>query len=170
MSFDSLLPLLIAVVLIFAVMRRVDAYAYAVAGAKDGIKTVLRIFPALLMLMFAVGALRASGAYECMCRLLDPFLGAVGIPPETAPLILIRPISGSGALAVATDIIAQYGPDSRVGKTAAVMMGSTETTFYAISVYLGAAKIRSSWKIILSAILADITGFIAAAAAVRLLL
>ena len=165
MNFDSLLPLLIAVVLIFAVMRRVDAYAYAVAGARDGIKTVLRIFPALLMLMFAVGALRASGAYDCMCRMLDPILGAVGIPPETAPLILIRPISGSGALAVATDIIIQYGPDSLVGKTAAVMMGSTETTFYAISVYLGAAKIRSSWKIMLSAILADITGFIAAAAA-----
>ena len=102
--------------------------------------------------------------------MLDPILGAVGIPPETAPRILIRPISGSGALAVATDIIIQYGPDSLVGKTAAVMMGSTETTFYAISVYLGAAKIRSSWKIILSAILADITGFIAAAAAVRLLL
>ena len=106
--------------------------------------------------------LRASGAMELLTRLFAPLCRLVGIPPETVPLVLIRPISGSAALAVGSDLMAAYGVDSEIGLTAAVMLGSTETTFYTISVYFGAAEIKQTRYAIPAALTADLTGFIAA--------
>ena len=140
-----------------------------VDGMKDGLGVLLRIFPSLVALLSAVYMLRASGALEARTALLSPLLTLLGIPPETAPLMLLRPVSGSGALAAATELIGQYGPDSYIGRTAAVMLGSTETTFYVIAVYFGAAGIKRTRWAVPAALCADITGFAVSALAVRLL-
>ena len=107
--------------------------------------------------------LRASGAVELIARFCAPVFRWVGIPPETAILVLIRPISGSAALAVGAELIGQYGADSLIGRTVAVMLGSTETTFYTVSVYFGAAGIKKTRYTLPAALIADLTGFIAAA-------
>ncbi len=121
-----------------------------------------------MILLTAVHMLRASGAIDMLSNLLAPVFSLFGIPVETAPLVLIRPISGSAALAVGADLIASYGLDSPVGRTAAIMLGSTETTFYTISVYFGASGIRKTRYTIPAALLADFTGFFVASLTARL--
>ena len=106
--------------------------------------------------------LRASGGMELLCKIVSPVTSFLGIPGETLPLVLIRPFSGSGALAVGADLMATYGPDSLIGKTAAIMLGSTETTFYTISVYFGAAGIKKTRYVVPAALIADLTGFMVA--------
>ena len=128
---------------------------------------LLWLLPPLVSLLTAVYMLRSSGALELLTELLTPVLTFLGIPPETVGLLLIRPVSGSGALAVGSDIMQTYGPDSTIGRTAAVMLGSTETTFYTVAVYYGAAGIRRLRHTIPAALAADITGFLAAAWTVR---
>ena len=137
-------------------------------GAGEGLSVVIRILPALAALLTAVYMLRASGAMDALAAVLSPVLGALGIPPETAALLLVRPVSGSGALAVGSQLMEQYGPDSAVGRTAAVMLGCSETTFYTVAVYFGAAGIRRTRYTIPAALTADLAAFIAAAWAVRL--
>lgn len=119
--------------------------------------------------MTAVYMLRASGLMDALGGLMAPVLVRLGIPPETAALLFIRPVSGSGALAVGSELMASHGPDSYVGRVAAVMLGSTETTFYTIAVYFGSAGIRKTRYAIPAALIADLAGFMAAALAVRLL-
>ena len=150
-------------------VRGVVVFGAVVDGARDGIKVVLGIFPALAALLTAVYMLRASGALDALTRLLSPLFAALGLPPETAPLVLLRPVSGSGALAVGSELISRFGPDSAVGRTAAVMLGSTETTFYVIAVYFSAAGIRRTRYAVPAALCADLTGFVMSALAVRLL-
>ena len=113
--------------------------------------------------------LRASGVLDAFTSLISPALSLLGIPAETGALMLLRPVSGSGALAVAGDLIAQYGPDSLIGRTASVMLGSTETTFYVIAVYFGAAGIKRTRCAVPAALCADLTGFVMSALTVRLL-
>ena len=124
--------------------------------------------PALIALLTAVWMLRASGALELLAGLLAPVLERLGIPPETVALLLVRPVSGSAALGVGADLIRTYGPDSAIGRTAAVMLGSTETTFYTIAVYFSAAGIQRTRYAVPAALCADLAGFVAAAWAVRL--
>ena len=164
---DYLIPLLLAGAALYALCRRVDVFSALTTGAGEGLSVVLRILPPLVALLTAVYMLRASGALELLTELLTPVLTFLGIPPETVGLLLIRPVSGSGALAVGSEIMQTYGPDSTVGRTAAVMLGSTETTFYTIAVYYGAAGIRRTRHTIPAALAADITGFLAAAWTVR---
>jgi len=152
---------------IWALWQRVDVFDALTHGAAEGLKTVGRIFPALAALITAVSMLRASGALEAITGLCAPLLTLLGIPPETAALLFLRPFSGSGALAASSEIISRYGADSLIGRTAAVMLGSTETTFYVIAVYFGAAGIRKSRHAVPAALCADLAGFITAAAAVR---
>lgn len=169
MNLSSLLiPLLLSAVALYGLEKRVDVYATLTHGAEEGLRVLLRIVPALIGLLTAVGMLRASGAMEWFSGLCSPVLGFLGIPPETAPLMLIRPVSGSGALAVASDLLSSCGPDSYEGRVAAVMLGSTETTFYTIAVYFGAAGIHRTRHTVPAALAADFTGFIASALAVRL--
>lgn len=165
---DYVIPLLLAGVALFALSRRENVYAALLDGATNGLKLLATIAPALIMLLTAVHMLRASGAMEAMSRFLGPVFYWLGIPPETAPLVLVRPISGSAALAVGADLMAQYGPDSLIGRTAAIMLGSTETTFYTISVYFGAAKIRKTRYAIPAALIADLVGFTMASLTARL--
>ena len=126
------------------------------------------IAPSLVVLLSAVGMLRSSGALEALSVLLSPVLKALGIPAETVLLMLVRPISGSAALAIGAELIAAHGPDSPVGRTAAVMLGSTETTFYTISVYFGAWGITKTRYAVPAALIADLVGFLAASWSVRL--
>ena len=169
MNLSSLvIPVLLAAVAVYGLGKKVDVYSALTHGAEEGLTVLLRIVPALVGLLTAVSMFRASGAMDVLSSLCAPVLELLGIPPETVPLMLIRPVSGSGALAVAGDLMAAYGPDSRIGRTAAVMMGSTETTFYTIAVYFGAAGISKSRHTVPAALTADLTGFIAAAFTVRL--
>ena len=162
------IPFLVATVAVCGLGRRVDIYAALIRGSEEGLRTLLRIVPALVALLTAVSMFRASGAMDVLSALLAPALSWLGIPPETAPLMLIRPMSGSGALAVAADLIRQAGPDSYIGRVAAVMLGSTETTFYTIAVYFGSAGIHRTRHTIPAALAADLTGFAASALLVRI--
>lgn len=148
--------------------RGVDVYDALVQGAGGGLEVMLRIFPALVGLMTAVAMLRASGALELAAEVLAPLLDRVGLPAQLLPLMLVRPISGSAALGVGAELIQTYGPDSQLGRTAAVMLGSTETTFYTIAVYFGAVGITRTRYAVPAALCADLTGFLAAAWAVRI--
>ena len=161
-------PLLLAGVGLCGVLTGTDVFSALTDGARDGLKTVMRIFPALVALLTAVSMLRASGALEALTRLCAPILARLGIPPETAMLLLVRPISGSGALAVGSELMDTYGADSTIGRTAAVMLGCTETTFYTIAVYFGAAGVKKVRYTIPAALTADFVGFLAAAWCVRL--
>ena len=165
---DYIVPLLLLSVSLLALRRQEDAYDLMLSGAADGLKLLLSIVPALVLLLTAVSMLRASGAIESLTRLLSPAFHWIGIPPETAMLVLIRPISGSAALAVGSELMAIHGVDSVVGRTAAVMLGSTETTFYAISVYFGAAGIRKTRYTVPAALFADFMGFFMSALSVKL--
>lgn len=167
--FTMLVPLTIGAVAVYAAGRRVDVYSALVRGAGSGLETLVKIIPALVGLMTAVYMLRASGALELAAQVLTPVLTLLGIPPETAALLLVRPVSGSAALGVGAELISTYGPDSLIGRTAAVMLGSTETTFYTIAVYFGAAGIVKTRYAIPAALCADLVGFVAAAWAVRMI-
>ena len=161
--------LILAALALYGALRGVDVFAAMTEGIAEGLRVLLRIFPAVAALLCAVYALRASGALDALTGLLAPAFRLLGIPAETAPLVLLRPISGSGALAVAGDIMARYGPDSLAGRTAAVMLGSTETTFYVIAVYFGAAGVKKTRWAIPAALCADFTGFVLSSLAARLL-
>ena len=164
---DYLVPLLLFFVTALALGKKENAYDLMLWGGGDGLKLLLSIVPALVVLLTAVHMLKASGAVELFSRFAAPLFSLLGIPPETAMLVLIRPISGSAALAVGADLMAQYGPDSQIGRTVAVMLGSTETTFYTISVYFGAAGIRKTRYAVPAALFADLVGFTMASLTVR---
>ena len=163
-----LIPALLGGVGLYAALRGVDVYAAMCAGARDGLRVVKDILPSLVVLLTAVSMLRASGALDALAAALSPVLRFLGIPPDCAPLLFLRPFSGSGALAVGSELMERFGPDSLIGRTAAVMLGSTETTFYVVGVYFGAAGVRKTRHAIPAALAADLVGFVAAAAAVRL--
>ena len=166
---DYLVPILLFVSCAMALRKRENAYDLMLDGAADGLKLLGAILPALILLLTAVTMLRQSGAVEAVSSFLAPVFSFFGIPPETAVLVLIRPISGSAALAVGSDLMAQYGVDSQIGRTVAVMLGSTETTFYTISVYFGAAGIKKTRYCVPSALIADLTGFVMASLTARFL-
>lgn len=165
---DLLIPALVLFVCGSALGKKMDLYTLLQDGVKDGLRLLISILPSLVVLLAAVEMLRVSGALGHLTKLAAPVFSLFGIPPETAPLVLIRPLSGSAALAVGTDLMATYGADSLIGRTAAVMLGSTETTFYTISVYFGAAGIRNTRHTVPAALVADLTGFAVAALSVRL--
>lgn len=165
---DYLVPLILLICAALALRKKENPYELLLTGAADGLKLLLTLIPTLILLLTAVSMLRASGAVEMLSGFLSPVFRFFGIPPETAILVLIRPISGSAALAVGADLMAHYGVDSVIGRTVAVMLGSTETTFYTISVYFGAAGIKKTRYTVPAALIADLTGFLVASLAVRI--
>lgn len=169
MNLSSLvIPGLLAGVAVYGMGRRVDVYGALTTGARDGLTVLLNILPPLVGLLTAVAMFRASGAMEWLTGLCAPVMELLGIPAELTPLMLIRPVSGGGVLAVGSELITTYGPDSYIGRVAAVMLGSTETTFYTIAVYFGAAGIIRTRHTIPAALTADLTGFVVSALTVRL--
>lgn len=155
-----IVPVLLTFTACFALGKRVDVYSALTKGAEEGLTVLLHILPSLIALLSAVYMFRASGAMEALGALLAPALDKIGIPAETAPLLFIRPISGSGALAVGSEIMDSYGVDSYVGRVAAVMLGSSETTFYTVAVYYGAAGITKTRYTIPAALCADVVMFL----------
>ena len=166
--FTMVVPFTLAGVALYGAAKRVDVYSALVQGAGEGLETLVRIVPSLIGLMTAVYMLRASGALDLAAAALAPVLERLGLPGQLLPLMLVRPVSGSAALGVGAELIGAYGPDSYLGRTAAVMLGSTETTFYTIAVYFGSVGVSRTRYAIPAALCADLTGFLAAAWAVRL--
>lgn len=165
---DYIVPFLLLGCSLWALRKKENAYELLLQGGQEGLKLCATLIPTMVILLTAVTMLRSSGAMESISSLLSPAFRFFGIPEETALLVLVRPISGSAALAVGADLMAQYGVDSQIGRTAAVMLGSTETTFYTMSVYFGAAGIRKTRYTLIAALIADFVGFFMASVTVRL--
>ncbi len=166
---DYLVPLILLAASLLTLRARENSYDILLGGAAEGLMLLKTILPSLIMLLTAVTMFRASGGAELLGRLAAPVFSLFGIPPECAILVLVRPISGSAALAVGSELMALYGVDSDVGRTVAVMLGSTETTFYTLSVYFGAAGIQKTRYTLPAALFADFVGFFTASWTVRLL-
>ena len=164
----GLTALLLALGAVLGLRRRVPLVSALGEGIGEGLRTVLRMFPPVAAILIAGAMLRASGALDALADLLGPGLEVLGIPRETVGLMLLRPLSGSGALALGSGLIREAGPDTFLGRTAAVMLGGTETTFYVLGVYFGAAGVRRGGKAIPAALAADLVGFLAAGISVRL--
>ena len=164
------IPLLLAGIPAFALARRVKVYPAFVDGARQGFETAVRIMPPLVAILVALGMLRASGAMDAAARALAPLTAALGIPASVVPLLVVRPLSGGAALGVVGDVLRSEGPDSYAGRLASVMAGSTETTFYVLAVYMGAAGVSRYRHALPAALVADLAGFAAAVVVVRLLL
>jgi len=162
------IPILLAGIPAYALARRVRVYPVFLEGAKEGFETGVRIVPPLVAIFVALGMLRASGALEALTDLLAPITGPLGLPASVLPLVLVRPLSGGAALGVVGDVLRSEGPDGYAGRLASVMAGSTETTFYVLAVYFGAAGVSRYRHALPAALLADLAGFAAAIAAVRL--
>lgn len=165
---DWIVPLILLLTAAAALYKKIDLYSAIGTGAEEGLRVLIRILPPLIGLMTAIYMVRASGLLDALGRFCSPLLTLLGIPPETIGLILLRPVSGSGALGIGADLIRQYGADSTVGRTVAIMLGSTETTFYTIAVYFGSAKLQKTRWAIPAALCADFTGFVVASWTVKL--
>jgi spore maturation protein B len=164
---DLAIPLLIGGILISGALRKVPVFDEFVRGAKDGVATALRILPFLLAMFIAIGVLRSSGALEMAMRAVSPILRIARIPPEVAPLAVIRPISGTASLGYLAELLSQHGPDSLIGRMASTIQGSCDTTLYIVTVYFGAVGVRRVRHAVWVGLLADIVGFIAAVVVCR---
>lgn len=163
------MPLIILIIVIYGVVEKKQVFDNFIEGAKNGIKIVINIFPTLIGLFLAVGTLRSSGVIDIVIKILDPLLNIVNFPAEIMPLALLRPISGSSSIAVATDIMKNFGVDSQIGIIAAVIMGATETTLYTIAVYSSSVKIKKTRFVLIAALTADIVGIITSVVVCRFL-
>ncbi|MGM9985986.1 MAG: spore maturation protein [Bacillaceae bacterium] len=155
-----LIPLLISFVLVYGTYKRLPTYDLFVQGGKEGISMAISLIPFLVGMIVAISIFRASGALQWIQGLLQPFLEMVGVPTEVIPLALIRPISGSAGLAIMTDLIKTYGPDSLIGRIASTLQGSTDTTLYILTVYFGAVGIRKVGDALKVGLLADLIGIV----------
>ncbi|TCP31692.1 spore maturation protein B [Scopulibacillus darangshiensis] len=156
-----LIPIIIGLILVHGTIKRVPTYETFVEGGKEGFNIAISIIPFLLGMLVAIGVFRASGAMDMLINAIKPFLQAVGIPAEVVPLAIIRPISGTGALGLMSDLIRVHGPDSYIGRLASTLQGATDTTFYVITVYFGAVGVKKIGDAIKVGLLADLVGIIA---------
>lgn len=157
-----IIPAIIILSLISGIIKKIPVYETFIDGAKDGLKVSLNIFPYLLAIIIAVSMLRASGAIEILGQLLSGTLNAIDLPVDVLPIMIIRSLSGSAVLGLLSDITTNCGPDSYTTKLAAIMVGSSETTFYVLSVYFGAVGIKKFRHALCAGIFADIIGILAA--------
>lgn len=169
MIFDAVIPLLLLLSALCAAIRGKDSIGSLASGAAEGLRTMAKLLPLLCALLCAVYMLRASGLLDALAQALSPLLGALEIPPELAPIILLRPFSGSGALAAGSELMLKYGPDSQIGRTVAVMLASSETTLYTAAIYLGAAKVKKTRYALVAAFAAEIAAFAASVVTVKYL-
>lgn len=164
---NFVMPVFAAVIVLFALIRRVPVFDVFLEGVREGAHTLLQIAPTLLGLVFAVSLLRASGAIEVLCRLMSPVAQAIGFPAEAVPMALLRPVSGGGSTALLVSVFEENGPDSFAGRVASVLAGSSETTFYAIAMYYGSVGVRKIRHTLLAAIAADLTAMVMSAILVQ---
>ena len=154
------MPMIILLIVIYGLIEKKEVFDKFIEGAKDGIKIVINIFPTLVGLFLAVGTLRSSGIIDIIIKFIDPLLKLINFPSEIMPLAILRPISGSSSIAIATDIMKNFGVDSQIGMIAAVIMGATETTLYTIAVYSSSVKIKKTRFVLIAALTADIVGIL----------
>ncbi len=153
-----IIPIILILIVLSGVIKKIPVYSVFCDGALEGMKTVMGIFPVIMAITMGVSMLKASGVMSYITGLLENLLKPVGFPTEVLPLVLVRPLSGSGAMAVLTDILNEFHPDSFIGLFASVIMGSTETTFYTLMVYLKNTRVKYSKHIIPAAVFGDIVG------------
>ena len=158
---NAAVPLTILIIIIYGLLEKQSTFDIFLEGAKEGFQIVINIFPTLLGLFLAINVLRASGIIEAFTSLVFPVLNLLKIPAEILPIALLRPISGSASLAVATDIMKNYGVDSLIGLISSTIMGSTETTLYTIALYTSSIKIKNTRFVLIAALLADFIGMLA---------
>lgn len=163
------MPLIILIIVIYGLVEKKEIFDVFIEGAKDGIKIIINIFPTLIGLFLAVGTLRSSGVIDIVINFLEPILNLINFPSEIMPLAILRPISGSSSIAIATDIMKQFGVDSQIGMMASVIMGATETTLYTIAVYSSSVKIKKTRFVLIVALTADIVGIITSVVVCRFL-
>ena len=154
------MPMIILLIVIYGLIEKKEVFDKFIEGAKDGIKIVINIFPTLVGLFLAVGTLRSSGIIDIIIKFIDPLLKLINFPSEIMPLAILRPISGSSSIAIATDIMKNFGVDSKIGMMAALIMGATETTLYTIAVYSSSVKIKKTRFVLIAALTADIVGIL----------
>ena len=154
------MPMIILIIVIYGIKERKDVFDLFLEGAKEGIKITLNIFPTLIGLFIAIGALRSSGILDLINNIAGTFLNMISFPIELMPLAILRPISGSSSIAIATDIMKNYGVDSKLGLIASTIMGSTETTIYTIAIYTSCIKVKKTRHILVAALCADLVGII----------
>ena len=163
------MPMIILGIVFYGFAQKTKVFDYFLEGAKEGLDIVLSIFPTLVGLFVAIGALRASGIIDMIIYIITPFLNIIQFPSEIMPLAMLRPISGSSSIAIATDIMKNYGVDSTLGMMASVIMGSTETTLYTIAVYTSCVKIKKTRFVLAAALIADVVGIITSVVICRIL-
>ncbi|WP_077326766.1 spore maturation protein [Virgibacillus siamensis] len=156
-----LIPCFILVVLVVATWKKVPTYEMFVEGGKEGVKMAFSLLPFLVGMIVSISILRSSGALEALIGIISPLLIQIGVPPDIVPLAIVRPISGTAALGMTTELISTHGPDSFIGRLASTMQGSTDTTLYILTVYFGAVGIRKMGYALKVGLLADLVGIIA---------
>ncbi|WP_315116753.1 spore maturation protein [uncultured Clostridium sp.] len=166
---NLIIPIIIVLITTYGMIKGVKVYECFIEGAKEGMSICVRIFPYLLAMILAVTVLRESKVLDYIIGIINPIVKFIGLPGEVVPLVLIKPLSGSGALGVFTDIITNHGADSYIGRIASIIMGSTETIFYTITVYFGAVGIKKIRHTLWAAILADLTAIIVSVIVVTLI-
>lgn len=166
---DYIIPSMLGFICLYALLHHVDIFAVFLEGAQKGLKTALMIMPTIVGLLTAVLMLRASGAIDWFAALMQPVMRLLGIPPECAALVLLKPVSGGGGLAFGSEIMKTCGTDSFAGRVAAVMLGASETSIYTISLYAGAVDLKNTRYALPAALIGDLTAFVVSAWMVRLL-
>jgi spore maturation protein B len=163
------IPLLLLLFLGYGILKKVRVYEVFVEGAKEGFTTAVRIIPYLVAMLCAIGIFRASGALDLLTMVLAPVTNLIGMPPETLPMALMRPLSGSGSLGIMTELMKVHGPDSFIGILASTMYGSSETTFYVLAVYFGSVQIKNTRHAVPAGLIADLFGMLGAVLICRIL-
>jgi spore maturation protein B len=158
------IPVLLVFIPLIGMIRKVKVYDVFVDGAKEGFDVAVKIIPFLVGMLVAIGMFRGSGAMDLLTNALRPLLASVNFPPEVFPLAVLRTLTGSGSLAITTDLVKTFGPDSFLGRTAATMYGSSETTFYVLAVYFGAVQVKRTRHAVPAALIGDVVAAIATVA------
>ena len=166
----SIIPIIVFIIITYGMFKGRKVYDWFVDGAKDGLKVWMNIFPYLLAMILAVHIFREAKLLDMLNNLISPISGLIGLPKEVVPLVLVKPLSGSGAMGIFTDILKNYGPDTFIGLVSSVIMGTTETIFYTVTVYFGAVKIKKVRHTVWAAVMADMTAIIMAILMVKILI
>lgn len=165
---EFVMPAFACIIVVFGLIKKVPVFDIFLKGAKEGMQILYSIAPTIIGLVFAVDLLRSSGAIDVICNFIEPVADYLGFPKEIVPMVLLRPVSGSGSTALLTSLYEQCGPDSFAGRVASVLAGSSETTFYAIAMYFGCIKVKKIRHTLFAAIIADITAAVMSVLTVRL--
>lgn len=161
---SAAIPIIMLLIILYGLMEKNKVYDTFVDGAKEGIEIVVNLFPTLLGIFIAIGALRSSGILDLIIQIISPITNIFKIPSEIMPLAMIRPISGSASTAIATDIMTKFGVDSNIGLIASTIMGSTETTFYTIAIYTSCVGIKKIKFVLVAALIGDLVGMLVSVA------